>query len=88
MPGAAGLPLAQPAVVARSRSPRLRCVSGSRAWLWLGLVGWVLFGDTNPALWTDGYWPVRELLPAAIAFSIGGAVLLGYRKRAGPPVSC
>lgn len=50
----------------------------------IGLVGWVLFDDTNPALWTDGYWPVRELLPAAIAFSIGGAVLLGYHKARWP----
>jgi signal transduction histidine kinase len=44
----------------------------------------VLFGDTNPALWVYGYWPVRELMPAAIAFSIGGAVLLGYRKARWP----
>jgi hypothetical protein len=39
------------------------------------LVGLVLVGDTNPALWTYGYWPVLELMSAAIAFSVGGAVL-------------
>ena len=48
------------------------------------VVGWVLFGDTNPAIWTEGYWAVRELLPAAVAFSIGGAVLLRYRKARWP----
>ena len=48
------------------------------------IVGWVLFGDTDPALWWLGYWPVRELMAAAIAFSIGGAVLLGYRKARWP----
>ena len=49
-----------------------------------GVVGWVLFGDTDPDLWTNGYWPVRELMSAAIAFSIGGAALLGYRKARWP----
>jgi hypothetical protein len=32
------------------------------------VVGLVLVGDTNPALWTYGYWPVLELMSAAIAF--------------------
>ena len=62
--------LAQPAVVARSRSPALA--------LRLGLAGvavasavvrLVLFDEADPALWVPGYWPVRELLSAAIAFS-------------------
>jgi hypothetical protein len=48
------------------------------------VVGWMLFGDTDPDLWTNGYWPVRELMSAAIAFSIGGAALLGYRKARWP----
>jgi hypothetical protein len=48
------------------------------------VVGWLLFDGADPALWTEGYWPVRELLPAAIAFSIGGAVLLRYRKARWP----
>ena len=50
------------------------------------IVGWVLFGDTDPSLWSwrGNYWPVRELMSAAIAFSIGGAVLLGYRKARWP----
>ncbi|HET9778118.1 MAG TPA: hypothetical protein VFP81_02410 [Propionibacteriaceae bacterium] len=26
------------------------------------VVGLVLVGDTNPALWTYGYWPVLELM--------------------------
>jgi hypothetical protein len=78
-------PLAQPAVVARSRSAALALRFGLPAVaVTSAIVGWVLFGDTNPAIWVEGYWPVRELMPAAIAFSIGGAVLLGYRKARGP----
>ena len=63
-----------------------RCVSGiAVVAVAAAVVGWVLFGDTDPALWTwSGYWPVRELMSAAIAFSIGGAVLLGYRKARWP----
>jgi hypothetical protein len=48
------------------------------------VVGWVLFEGADPALWTEGYWAVRELLPAAVAFSIGGAVLLRHRKARWP----
>jgi signal transduction histidine kinase len=77
--------LAKPAVVARSRSPALALRFGlAGVAVASAVVGWVLFGDTNPALWTYGYWPVRELMPAAIAFSIGGAVLLGYRTARWP----
>jgi signal transduction histidine kinase len=78
-------PLALPAEGARSRSPvpalRVGLVGAAVA---SAVVGWVLFGDTNPALWTEGYWPVRELLPAAVAFSIGGALLLRYGKARWP----
>ncbi|HET9650436.1 MAG TPA: sensor histidine kinase [Microlunatus sp.] len=35
-------------------------------------------------MYTDTYWPVRELLSAAVAFSIGGAALLGYRQARWP----
>jgi two-component system, NarL family, sensor kinase len=86
VPEAAGLQLdAQPVVVARSRSPSLALRLGiAGVAVASAVVGWVLFGDTNPALWTYGYWPVRELMPAAIAFSIGGAVLLGYDKARWP----
>jgi hypothetical protein len=78
-------PLAQPAVVARSRSAALALRFGLPALaVASAIVGWVLFGDANPSLWTEGYWAVRELLPAAIAFSIGGAVLLRYRKARWP----
>jgi len=48
------------------------------------IVGWVLFGDTDPDLWWGGFWPVRQLMAPAVAFSIGGAVLLGYRKARWP----
>jgi two-component system NarL family sensor kinase len=85
VPAAAGSPLVSPTVDARARSPALvlrlglAVVAAASA-----IVGWVLFGDTNPALWTYGYWPVRELMSAAVAFSIGGAVLLGYPKARWP----
>jgi signal transduction histidine kinase len=76
---------AKPAVVARSRAPALALRFGlAGVAVASAVVGWVLFGDTNPAIWTEGYWAVRELLPAAIAFSIGGAVLLRYRKARWP----
>jgi hypothetical protein len=86
VPEATGLPpAAQSAVVNKSRSPALALRVGlAGVAVAAAAVGWVLFGDTNPALWTEGYWPVRELLPAAIAFSIGGAVLLGYHKARWP----
>jgi two-component system NarL family sensor kinase len=48
------------------------------------IVGWVLFSGADPSLWTEGYWAVREFMSAAIAFSIGGAALLGYRKARWP----
>ena len=85
VPETTGLPLAQPVVVARSRSPALALRFGlAGVAVASAVVGWVLFGDTDPALWTNGYWPVRELMSAAIAFSIGGAVLLRYRKARWP----
>ena len=85
LPGATEPPLAKPAVVARWRAPALglRLALAGVA-LASAVVGWVLFDDADPALWTEGYWAVRELLPSAIAFSIGGAVLLGYRKARWP----
>jgi signal transduction histidine kinase len=84
VPGATEPPLAERAV-ARSRSlaHALRFGLAGVA-VATAVVGWVLFDDADPALWTEGYWAVRELLPAAIAFSIGGAVLLRYRKARWP----
>ncbi|HET9301845.1 MAG TPA: hypothetical protein VFO20_03625, partial [Propionibacteriaceae bacterium] len=86
VPEATGLQLdAKPVVVARTRSPSLTLRLGIvGVAVTSAVVGWVLFGDTNPAIWTEGYWAVRELLPAAVAFSIGGAVLLRYRKARWP----
>ena len=85
LPGATEPPLAKPAAVARRRAPALglRLALAGVA-LASAVVGWVLFDDADPALWTEGYWAVRELLPSAIAFSIGGAVLLGYPKARWP----
>ena len=87
-PEATGLPLDQPVAMARSRSPALGVRFGiAVVAVAAAVVGWVLFGDTDPSLWEvgdGGYWPVRELMPAAVAFSIGGAVLLGYRKARWP----
>ena len=85
VPEAAAVPIAQPVVVARSRTPALVLRFGlAGVAVASGVVGWVLFEGADPALWTQGYWPVRELLPAAIAFSIGGAVLLRYHKARWP----
>ena len=87
VPEAAPLPLASRpvVVVARTRPAALALRFGlAGVAVASGLVGWVLFGDTDPDLWTNGYWPVRELMSAAIAFSIGGAALLGYRKARWP----
>jgi signal transduction histidine kinase len=86
VPEATGLAsAAQPVVVAKSRfpAPALRLGLAGVA-VASAVVGLVLFDDADPALWTYGYWPVRELLPAAIAFSIGGALLLRYRKARWP----
>jgi two-component system NarL family sensor kinase len=78
----------QPVVVDRSRSPAFALRFGlAGVAVASAIVGWVLFGDTDPSLWElgdGGYWPVRELMPAAVAFSIGGAGLLGYRKARWP----
>jgi hypothetical protein len=72
---------AAPVIVARTRSPALAPRLGlAGVAVASAVVGLVLFDGATPAHWTEGYWAVRELLPAAIAFSIGGAVLLRYRK--------
>ena len=85
LPGATEPPLAEPVVAARSRSPALALRLGiAGVAVASAVVGLVLFGDTNPALWWGDSWPVRQLLSPAIAFSIGGAVLLGYRKALWP----
>ena len=85
VPGAPELPLAQPVVVARSRSPALALRFGlAGVAVTSAIVGWVLFGDTNPTLWWGDFWPVRQLMAPAIAFSICGAVLLGYPKARWP----
>ena len=82
---AGGLTRDQPVIVARWRPPALAVRFGiAVVAVAAAAVGWVLFGDTDPAIWTYGYWPVRELMSAAIAFSIGGAVLLGYPKARWP----
>jgi hypothetical protein len=80
-PEAAGLSLDEPSVVSRSRSPALAVRFGlAGVAVASAIVGWVLFGDTDPTLWWGDYWPVRQLMAPAVAFSIGGAVLLRYRK--------
>ena len=85
MPEATGLPLDRPVAVARSRSPALAARFGiAVVAVAAAVVGWVLFGDTNPDIYWGAYWPVQELMPAAIAFSIGRAVLFGYPKARWP----
>jgi signal transduction histidine kinase len=83
-PEATSRTLDQPLAVTKSRSLPLGVRFGlAGVAVASAIVGWVLFGDTDPSLWglgDRGYWPVRELLPAAVAFSIGGAVLLRYRE--------
>ena len=78
-------PVDRPAVVARSRWPERAVRLGTPVLaVAAAVVGWVLLGDTDPSVYADAYWPVRELLSAAVAFSIGGAALLGYRKARWP----
>jgi two-component system NarL family sensor kinase len=85
MPGATTLAIAEPVAVAKSRSLALALRFGiTGVAVASAVVGWLLFGDADPALWSNGYWAVRELLPAAIAFSIGGALLLKYREARWP----
>jgi signal transduction histidine kinase len=85
VPAAVGRPLALSTVDARSRSPALAVRIGlAGVALVSAAVGWVLFDDTDPTLWWGDFWPVRQLLAPAIAFSIGGAVLIGYRKARWP----
>ncbi len=82
----------QPAAHSRRRRstpgpdpPRSRCDSGSPEWRWPRPLSAGCCSATPIRLCgRGGYWPVRELMPAAIAFSIGGAVLLGYRKARWP----
>jgi hypothetical protein len=69
VPETTTLPLAQPAVVARSRSALRLALAGVA--VTSAVVGWVLFGDTNPAIWTYGYWPVRDLTIALTALFVG-----------------
>jgi two-component system, NarL family, sensor kinase len=84
-PETAGPQVDRPVVVARSSWPaRVVRFGIPVAAVASALVGLVLFGDTDPSLWGYSYWPVRELLSAAVAFSIGGAALLGYRKARWP----
>ena len=85
VPAAAGRPLVSPTVDARSRSPALALRFGLPGVAVAStIVGWVLFGDTDPTLWWGYFWPVRQLIAPAIAFSIGDAALLGYRKARWP----
>jgi signal transduction histidine kinase len=85
-PGTTEPPTAgQPVVVAKPRSPLLALRLGLAGIAAASaVIGWVLFSGADPSLWTEGYWAVRELLPAAIVFSIGGAVLLRYPKARWP----
>ena len=87
-PGATAFSLEQPSVVAKSHSSTFALRFGVAGLaVASAVVGWVLFGDNDPSLWElgdRGYWPVQELMPAAVAFSIGGAVLLRYRKARWP----
>jgi hypothetical protein len=82
--GVQGSGLALPAAPRDRRQDPVPCACAAsrarRSGGGLSVVGFVLFDGATPAHWTEGYWAVRELLPAAIAFSIGGAVLLRYRK--------
>ncbi len=76
-PEATGLPLDQPVVVARSRSPALAVRFGlAGVAVAAAVVGWVLFGDTDPSLWS---W---EALLAGAGAHAGGHRLLNRRRGA------
>ena len=74
-PEATGLPLDQPVVVARSRSPALVLRFGiAGVAVASAIVGWVLFSDTDPACGA-----ARRLLAGAGAH-VGGHRLLNRRR--------
>ena len=45
----------------------------------VAVIGFVLF-DTDPSVYRDRLWLVKEVLPGAIMFSLAGAILLGHRQ--------
>jgi hypothetical protein len=45
----------------------------------VAVIGFVLF-DTDPSVYRDRLWLVKEVLPDAIVFSLAGAILLGHRQ--------
>ena len=75
VPEATELPLAQPVVVARSRSPALALRLGlAGVAVASAVVGWVLFGDTDPD-------SVVGRLLAGAGTHVGGNRLLNRRRR-------
>jgi two-component system NarL family sensor kinase len=44
----------------------------------VAVIGFVLF-DTDPSIYRNRLWLVKEVLPGAIVFSLAGAILLGHR---------
>ena len=45
----------------------------------VAVIGFVLF-DTDPSIYRDRLWLVKEVLPGAMVFSVAGAILLGHRQ--------
>jgi signal transduction histidine kinase len=45
----------------------------------VAVIGFVLF-DTDPSIYRERLWLVKEVLPGAIVFSLAGAILLGHRQ--------
>jgi signal transduction histidine kinase len=45
----------------------------------VAVIGFMLF-DTDPSIYRDRLWLVKEVLPGAIVFSLAGAILLGHRQ--------
>jgi two-component system NarL family sensor kinase len=64
---------------AASRALRLVPVVVAVVSIVVAVIGFVLF-DTDPSIYRERLWLVKEVLPGAIVFSLAGAILVGHRQ--------
>jgi hypothetical protein len=83
MPGATTLAIAEPVAVAKSRSLALALRFGiTGVAVASAVVGWLLFGDADPALWSNG-WRDVDLRTAGRAGPVVCRALVGHDDGAG-----